>query len=117
MAQFPCEADGFRYRGPGNRAYIVILDGGQRWENRPRLCPDHAWQLKELFSAVDGQVHYETPNQQPSTNCLVCAGPVAGRLPQSVFMTLFTGRDVREDFYAPICRDCRPAAEVALLGA
>lgn len=114
MAHYPCSIDGLRYLGPGNRAYIAILDGREKWEFKPRLCPRHMEAAVELFSAVNGEVIEGVPYTTEMAICLVCARNVAGRLPHSAFMTLYAGREERRDFFAPVCQVCRPQAEIAL---
>ena len=114
MALLPCEATSHRYLGPGNRAYIAILDGVQKWEHKPRLCPDHLGDLEELFSRVNGLVDDSAGSDYHSQHCLVCVQSVDGQQPQSVFMTVFAGRGERRDYFAPVCRACRSAAESLL---
>lgn len=116
MAQFPCDHCGRRYKGPGNRAYVAILEGSSRWEHKPRLCPIHLQELEELFDNVQGRLSQGDPRWANDQMCLICADIVDGQPNQPVFMTSYAARDEREDFYAPLHASCAPAAKDALTG-
>lgn len=114
MAQYPCDRCGRRYRGPSNRAYIAIYDGVERWDYKPRLCPTDVEELVVLFEDNHGWIDPTDTSPYKPQPCLVCAQSVDGQKPQSVFITLFTGRDNRRDGYAPVCGVCRQRAEALL---
>lgn len=116
MAQFPCDHCGQRYRGPGNRAYIAILDGIAKWDHKPRLCPDDMELCKLQFDAVHGRIG---DPQFPVTGaelCLRCRGLVEPGQGVAVFMVTFSGRTEREDWFARAHRECRPDTERHLNG-
>lgn len=114
MAQYPCDRCGSRYLGPGNRAYVSILDGEAKWQYKPRLCPRDVQELREIFDEVDGWIDPTDTTPYKPQPCLVCAQSVVGRRSHSVFITLFTGRDARSDGYAPLCADHREQGEALL---
>lgn len=116
MAMQPCQFCHRRFIGPASRAYVAILDGNERWESKPRLCFQHYLDLVGNFLDVDGRVVYESNAPWQDQRCLVCHSDVAGRYPQSVFCTGYPARGEREDFFAPVCRDCRPSAQILFSG-
>lgn len=116
MAMRPCDVCRRRFPGPSNSAYVAILDGGQRWELKLRLCSVHWLKLEQLFTDVDGFINYEADTHAESQPCLVCHGDVNGAHPQSAFMTAYPARAERADYFAPVCAGCRPAAEVLFRG-
>lgn len=116
MALYPCQRCGMRYAGPSNRAYCAIMDGGVRWDYKPRVCLSCVEDLVELFEAVRGRVELIGEDYTEPTGCLNCRGSVDGHHPQSVFMTLFQRGAERADYFAPLCTECRPDGQHKLVG-
>jgi hypothetical protein len=110
MAIFPCDRHGSRYTGPQRTAYPAIVNGTAVMRAKQRLCLDCFSALQQFCSTrmLDAENPYETEH------CLCCENEYT---PFSVFVTLYAGRDERQDYYARACSSCAAGeAAMALFG-
>lgn len=116
MALRPCSLCFRRFPGPSNSAYVAILDGGQKWEHKPKLCEECFLRLVYLFDDVKARIDYDaTPTEMPMI-CLACHDDPNDKHPLPVFMTTYAARADRVDYCAAVCAGCRPQAENLVRG-
>jgi hypothetical protein len=110
VALFPCDQHGARYRGPQRTAYPAIVSGTVSMRERRRLCLDCFSALQSWCSAHLQDVDViEEPRW-----CCQCGTDAET---YAVFVTLYPGRDERQDWYGRCCGACAASAVgMALFG-
>ena len=104
MALFPCSVGAHRYSGAQKTMYPAITTGGDSTRGRLRLCTGHFREYMDRLeiSALRAQLEFDTAQTARCYNC----GDLADRDSLSLFVTTYAGGEEREDFWAPVHRQC-----------
>lgn len=108
MAMYPCEFNGHRYRSAQQTMYPAIVNGTDGTRRKLRLCPEHFEDLLEKLQnhATNAQ---EDMFEHVANRCFIC-GLETTDAPSALFVTVYAQGMEREDFWAPLHKDCAPAA-------
>jgi len=104
MALFPCDIGRHPYRGPQRTMYPAIVQGGDSWRRKLRLCEPHFDALLEQLQerAHDAQMD-STDVKLPV--CYGCNDDVVMSTAQ-MFVTVYNLKEDRVDFWAPLHELC-----------
>lgn len=104
MAIYPCDVSGHPYRGPQQTMYPAVVDGGQAFRRKLRLCPGHFDTYAEMLArrCQNAQIDFMAALE---VTCFLCQKPVTESAAQ-LFVTVYRVKSEREDFWAPLHEQC-----------
>ncbi len=107
MAIFACSVGLHQYPGRQQSMYPALVNGGEAWRRKLRLCPDHFVELQDraLDHLRSAQAAFDDPMLLGCAGCRRLVEDSAWQF----FVTVYaTGAD-RADYWAPVHEKCAPS--------
>lgn len=106
MARFPCSLDGARFQGPASYVYPTVLENGNRWFAKLRLCPTCAAEVREYITRYGIVWDERTPVTTDSPQfCPECEKSIDRQDPR-LYVTAYWRADERWDCACGMHVDC-----------